>query len=85
MKSSNKKIIILVILVAVIACVSMVLLKPDKTSTENATNITQNDAKNAQGSSDITNPEPPISEEIKEEDPTKNDENINVAISFFYS
>ena len=68
MKSSNKKILILLIAVAVIACALMLLLKPDKGDAPNDTNITEN-TENPQ-----ENPNPAYTEE---EDPTKNDENIN--------
>lgn len=61
MKLSNKKSLILIIVIAVIACTAMILLKPSKDTLPTASNPeeTQNTLN------------------TEEEEPTKNDENIN--------
>ena len=56
MKLSNKKILILITIIAIIVCAVMILLKPDTAPDNGET------------------PDPQFSQE---EDPTKNDENIN--------
>jgi len=68
MKLSNKKILILVVLVAAIACAGMLLLKPDKGGSVNNIENTQT----SEGMQEIPNPA-----YTEEENPTKNDENLN--------
>lgn len=68
MKPSTKKTLIFIVLLAIIICAIVLFLIPKKDSTASETNITQN-IDNSSEASELS--------ETTEEDPTKNDENIN--------